>query len=525
MIRRNLTGFLCLLCACATMIFSCQPSKQSGPTFSSFSPREQAEVDSFLHQLRRSIPIPGLAVAIVKGNEIMYKSVGYRDLESKLPMSATTPLFMGNISELMTATGIVKLANEGKISLDDPVAKYLPYFKIGDTVRTAIKIKHLLTHTSGVPHHDAVWDLPTFDATALEFTTTSISRQPPEFKTPGSKVKRSQYNYDILADLIEKASGMRFEDYMNNEVLKPLHLQHSAYYDTTIQQGVVAQPHRISNWLTYELANEKLYPHNREHAGSIGFHASVEDLAGWMSMLLHGGKVGDEAFINEGLHQQLLKAHFKTGANTYVGFGWEIREQDSLRIYSKNHYLGGFSGDITLIPEQHIGVVVISNVAGEFDTSIISDEIIQWLWGEDFDKPKMPVSMVMGRALQENNSLEKTLAMYTALKHGSPDRYDFSHLSLSKLGINLLHRLNRKEDAIRVFDFILEQHPSSPYAHLNLAEAYVVNNDIQRAEEQIRIVKALAFAPEETIKSHMAYLEEAIGIMKEEKHEMPASFD
>jgi predicted Zn-dependent protease len=88
-----------------------------------------------------------------------------------------------------------------------------------------------------------------------------------------------------------------------------------------------------------------------------------------------------------------------------------------------------------------------------------------------------------------------------------------------------MHRLNRKEDAVKVFGFILQQHPSSPYAHLNLAEAYVVSHDIPKAEEQLKIVKELSTKPDETVQSHLAYLEETIGIMKEVKHEMPAEIE
>jgi CubicO group peptidase (beta-lactamase class C family) len=523
--RRNFLSFASILCLTSVLCFNCQQQEQKTIALTSFSPEKEIELDSFLHQLQQTFPIPGLAVAIIHDNQVLYKSVGLRDQAAELPLTDSTPFFMGNISELMTATGVVKLAQSGKIKLDDPVSKYLPYFTLGDTVRHEIQIRHLLTHTSGVPHHDAVWDLPTYDATALAFTTTSVSRQPPEFKPAGSRVKRSQYNYDILADLIEKASGMRFEDYMNKEVLQPLGMKHSVYYDTAIQgKNDVAQPHKIDNWLTYNLAKETLYPQNREHAGSIGFHATAEDITTWMAMLLNEGNAGGKQFIDKDLHKELFSAHYKTGANTYVGFGWEIRKHDSLTFFTKNHYIGGFSADITLLPEQHTGVMVMSNVSEEFDPSVITDQIIQWLSGRKFDSPKIPVNVVMGRALNENHSLDKTLALYNDLKQQYPDRYDFSHAALSKLGINLMHRLQRKEDAIRVFDFILQQHPSSPYAHLNLAEAYVVNNNIAKAEEQLKIVKEMSPSPE-AVKSHLTYLEETIGIMKEEKHEMPTSLE
>ncbi len=93
----------------------------------------------------------------------------------------------------------------------------------------------------------------------------------------------------------------------------------------------------------------------------------TEDLTTWMSMLLNGGWVGGKSFLDEATHHDFLNPQFKTGTGSYVGYGWEIREKDSIRYLNKSHYIGGFSGDITLIPEQHIGVVVVSNIADEFD--------------------------------------------------------------------------------------------------------------------------------------------------------------
>jgi CubicO group peptidase (beta-lactamase class C family) len=494
--------------------FSCQaPDKSSN----SFSQEKVAALDTFLTQLHQTLSLPGVAIAIVKDNAVYFKAVGHSDVLQGTTLMDSTPLFMGNLSELMAATGAVKLAQSGKLNLDDPVIKYLPYFKTGGEPNRQIRIRHLLTHTSGVPHHDALWDIPAFDDRALEGITQSIAMQQPEFTPAGTRVKRSQYNYDILADVMEKASGMRFEDYMNKEVLHPLGMKHAAYYDSTMQYDQVASPHVINNWLTYALTRRRDYPHNREHAGSIGFHASVRDLTKWMSMILNQGEVDGQQFIDSDQYKELIDTHYQTGKDTYIGFGWEVRKQEGQLLYTKNHYIGGFSADIALLPDQDMGIAVISNISEEFDATLITDQIAQWLMGGKLPVPKTPVHLAMGHELDATHSLDSALELYTELKQLYPDRYDYSHAALSKLGVNLMHRLGKKEDAIRVFDFILKQHPSSPYAHLNLAEAYVVSNNIAKAEEQLKIVKKLSPQAEPTISSHMAYLEEAIGIMKEKK--------
>src|SRR5690606_12099933 len=157
--------------------------------------------------------------------------------------------FTGNLSQLMVATAVIRLAADGRLAIDDAVVDHLPYFRLGDNDVSDITIRHLMNQTAGIPVHANLWDGPDFSDGALARTTQSIRFQQPEFIPPGSRVKRSPYNYDILADLVAKVSGVDFEDYMQTAILTPLGMANSFFPQDAGFKDTVAQPHRIVNGL------------------------------------------------------------------------------------------------------------------------------------------------------------------------------------------------------------------------------------------------------------------------------------
>lgn len=487
----------------------CWPDRSETELF----PEEQAdELGSFITRLQQALPLPGIAVAVIKDRAVYYHTAGYRRLADEAPFTDSTVFFSGNLSELMVASTVLRLAGSGKISLDDPVVLHLPYFRLaGDTYRT-ITVRHLLTHTSGVPYHEATWELPSAEA-ALEATTRSIRLQEPVFDPPGSRIKRSPYNYDILADLVSKVSGTSFEAYARDEVFRPLGMHASSFTKGTVPEDQLARPHEIGNWLNYTISDTESYPYNPEHAGSIGFHTSVRDIAGWMYMLLQGRRVAGADFLNKDLHREMMKAHYKTGENAYTGFAWEIRGPAGQYIYKKSHQTGGFSADMTLIPAQNTGVLVVSNIGGDFNPGFISGQIIAWLNGHDLNLPKTPVSVAMGEKLDATGSLDSAFRWYAYLKEKHPAAYDFSEEVLSQLGVNLLYRLEDPEKAILVFRFCTKEFPASASAYLHLAEACFLHHDNRQASQALDRAKRLAVSGGHAdLHARLAYMEEALAL-------------
>jgi CubicO group peptidase (beta-lactamase class C family) len=475
-------------------------------------------INSFISDVHRAYELPSLGVSIVSGDETFYHT---QHRPGSSIDSDSSIFFTGNISEVMVTTGIARLITLGNVKLHDPVVKHLSYFQLGNDSYKGITIYHLLTQTSGIPKHDAVWDLPYDGDDALERTTRSISGQEHEF-SPGSKIMRSQYSFDILADLISKASGTSFEQFMHENVFSPLGMTSATYHLGTARERFVARPYVISDWLTYQRDSTMSYPKNREHAGSIGFHASTKDISIWMKVMLQNITIDGRPFFETGIHQALLSSQFKTGRHSSVGLAWEIIEDTQL-ILNKDHSIGGFCANLTLIPEKGIGIFVVSNTSENFNPGFVSHQMLSWLGGSDLPKIKKPVHPELSRKLAASKNLDSVFNLYQQLKENHSETYDLSEQSFSQFGINLVQRLHRVDDGIQVYNFIKEEFPESNYVHLNLAEAFLVKDDLSNAEQQLEIAKELC-SNDVSSRAHLAYLIEMLSTKKEKKHNQISDF-
>lgn len=333
-----------------------------------FPRKAVVELDAYVSGVRHRPGRSGIAVVVIKGDAVYYRTTGNRRCRSDEPFTDSTVFFTGNLSEPLLATAMLKLAGEGKVNLDSPVVDYLSYFKMAGASYRDITIRHLLTHSSGVPKHSADWDIPNVADNSLELTTHSISLQEPKFMPAGSRIVRSPYNYDILADLIAKVSRTSFEDAVSRLVFQPLGMRSSTFLKSEIPEGRLVYPCGV-----------ELYPYNREHAGSIGFHTTVTDMARWMYMLLHNGSTGTARYLGEKWGRELVRPQLGTGDETYIGLGWEIKRTKGALTLSKSHQMGGFSEALMLEPGQSIGVLVVGNTGEDLNAGAVAEQLMAWL--------------------------------------------------------------------------------------------------------------------------------------------------
>lgn len=502
-------SFRVLFCLVLLVNFSCKPQQKEKLSFQNGT---RSGLDSIIGNIYNNFPLPGIAVVVVKSDTVYFKTIGYSNLSNKTPFTDSTIFFMGNLSEPMVAMAIGRMVHLKKLSLEDPVVKHLPYFKLGGEYKD-ILVSHLLTHTSGIPIHDAVWDMPSIADDALESTTRSIQMQEPKFVPPGSRVNRNAYNYDILADLVSKASHSSFEAAMKDFVFKPLKMSSSSFFKNDIPEEKLASPYIINDWLNYTMSGTELYPYNREHAGSIGFHTTVKDASTWIHTLLNPGEY--TSFIDKDVAKQLLTPFKKTNLNNaYIGYGWEIEEVNKQLTLKKRHQLGDFSGEILLIPGTKTGILVVANIAGDFNPSTMIGQISSFLSSGKISPSKRPIFLPLGKLYYRTNNLDSVFLSYSQLKEKQPNDYDYTDASLGQLGVNLLYRLNRPSEAVRFFEFCTREHPNSAVTWLNLAEAHLLNKEFKQAEENLSKAKALS-GNSEDILSRLEYIETTINMIKE----------
>lgn len=495
-----------LLAICLVFI-QCKSDIKDLPPKQDFSQHKVSTIQQFVDEVLESYPIPGLALAIVHEDSVYYAAAGIKNNKNEL-LTINTPIHAGAISETLLANAVLKLANSKRINLDDRVVDHLPYFTMGGDNYKKITVRNLLTHTSGIDHYNMMWDMPNFDPNAPEITTRSIATQHPKWSEPGTHVLRSPYSYDILAYLVSKVTKKPFEDYVRDEIFLPLGMNDTRFFKVKN----VAMPFGITDWLKYSYKQNNIYPYNRENGGSGGLHASIKDMAIWMYEV-----------INQDYNSQSLKteneffqSQFKTGDQSSVGYGWDINKNEKNNIYSKGSQYGGFSHQIIVIPSKRIGVVALSNISGDFNPSSIARDIASWLNNNKPLEVKVPISIAMTKELSRTGRIEDSFKIYHQLKESPLNKYDFSVRTLEQFGNNLLHRVNDKKNAIKAFEFCVDEYPNSSTAYLHLAEAHVLNKDVINSKKAIQ--KAKALSDDTGIReSFLAFLNEKIEVIEEKQ--------
>lgn len=489
--------FACLLLLSINWFGSCtRHANEKKILKQGLSKDQEAKLDQYFDKLRQDYSLPALAVIVMEAGKVYYYTKGIVS-EKREPINPETPFFMGKLSEPIVATAILKLAASGRVNLDDPVVKHLPYFRMQSDDFQKINIRHLLTHTSGIPAFGLTWENADGPGDALERTTRSIVSQTPIFKEPGSRVKRSAYNYDILADIIDKVSGQSFHGYMQSEVFRPLGMTDSDSSPPEIK----ARPFQVRNWKTAEYEEANTYPYNPEHAGSNGFHSSARDVSKWMWMLL-SAKDGKES----------LSVQKRTAKNLGIGLGWEVVEEAGREYFVKKSNYAGFSSNVVLIPKAKRGIALFTNISTELESTDYMKAINKWLEGGKLLPPKVSVSRALSKKLYQSKKVQTTLAYYETLKRDSSAAYFFSAEALGEFGLALLYREERYDAAIQVFKYARRQFPESAYAHIVLAEGYIAKGYIQNAKISLAKGKILA---QPSLLPHVAQVEERIEIIEE----------
>ena len=279
---------------------------------------------------------------------ILNKGYGFANVEWQIPNAPATKFRLGSLTKQFTSASILLLAERGKLSLEDPVRKYLT-----DAPSTwdAITIFHLLTHTSGIFNYTA---LPDFAATMpLPLTPPQIIAKvrdrPLDFE-PGSKMSYSNSGYIVLGLIIEKVSGDGYGSFVQKNLFDPIGMKDSGYdSSTTIIARRAAGYRRGANGLVNAEYLDMSLPYA---AGAL--YSTTEDLLRW-EQALFGGKVLKPASLEK------MTTPFK---NDYA-LGVSVRQKDGRRIVEHNGGINGFNTFLAFYPESHVTVAVLGNLNGE----------------------------------------------------------------------------------------------------------------------------------------------------------------
>ena len=297
----------------------------------------------------------GIVAAAFKGKDkLILEAYGKADVEGNAPMTVATMIPIGSVAKQFTAVAILQLRDQGKLSVDDDVTTWLPELNTGGS---GITLRHLLAHTGGIVELGEMQELRAAQLMRNATLTRDsvykvISRYPPAFPA-GTMEIYSNTGYWLLGRIIEKASGVTYEEYLEKRILAPLGMSRSMYCDTSKQV-----PNRANGYAMRNGAASRVP--DIVHTGTYAAGAicsTAGDMITWLQAL-HGGKV----LSPKSYAELIAPAKLNDGTSLRYGMGTAVAEDShGLRFLGHNGGGFGFSSEARWYPDAQLAVVVLTN--------------------------------------------------------------------------------------------------------------------------------------------------------------------
>ncbi|MGE3727774.1 MAG: serine hydrolase [Candidatus Sericytochromatia bacterium] len=413
---------------------------------------QRQKVLSTIENLRQSWKTPGLAVAIVKDDQIwLAEGFGLRSLDEKHPVDADTLFAIGSCTKAFTATLLAMLVDEGKLDWDAPVRNYLPKFQLKESYATDhITSRDLLTHVSGLPRHDLAWYGSPYSGSEL-LTKLKYLSPSADFRA------RFQYQnlmYMSAGLLAEEITGQSWEQLMQTRFFVPLGMKRSNASLTELQTDPNhALPHRKKGESVQRIPFRSVAA--AAPAGAI--NASANDMAQWLRLNLAQGRLDDKTIVGDLAIKDVLSPQvvMQSRGNQpeipymLYGMGWMIHPYRGVQMIQHGGNIDGFSALVSLIPEKKLGIVILSNKDGDALPNLLNLSLTDLL----LELEPLDWSGRLKQGLEQAEKISKSTDATTRVAHTKPshDLSDFagvySHpaygeLNIRKEGTNLKLKYN-----------------------------------------------------------------------------------
>ena len=296
--------------------------------------------------------IPGCACAVVQKGEVIYKNAfGRADIKQQVPITTGTIMGIGSVSKHFTAYALLLLQQQGKLSLNDPVTRYVPLPFLHDTIR----IYHLLTHTAGFHESNSLFDILYGDPERMRsmgvIDTFVRNHRLLEF-TPGTRYSYNNSGYSLAAFIVEKVSGESFPQFMRNHVFQPLHMNNSQVItDHTIDVPGLAAPYKMKASGDFIIDSLK---HN--FYGFTGVFTTVSDLIKWDAWL-----TSLEEKDNSLYRELTMPRYLKNGKPLYYGYGLQVVNYHGYKVIAHSGRDNGYTAYYVRFPEPELSLIAICN--------------------------------------------------------------------------------------------------------------------------------------------------------------------
>lgn len=325
-------------------------------------------LESTVEKALRDWNVPGAAIAIVKNDAVVYeRGFGVRTLGTAEKIDQHTIFSIASTTKAMTAACLGMLVDEGKLSWDDPVTKWLPEFALNDPyVSRQLTVRDLLTHRSGLPRGDMLWYGSGYDRREI---LRRVRYLPPAW---GFRARYGYQNimYMAAGEVVQAVSGMSWDAFMKERLFGPLGMTRSSTSVNALE-GVanVATPHEEVD----DTVRAVRWPNYDNIGGAGSGNSTAHDMAQWARLILNAGVYEGQRLLQERTVEELTSpqminrldsvaralrpsSHFLT-----YGLGWGLVDYLGRKIVTHDGWLDGMRSRIMLVPEEKLGVVVLLN--------------------------------------------------------------------------------------------------------------------------------------------------------------------
>lgn len=378
------------------------------------------QVDAIVENALAKFNVPGVAVGVVvDGKVILAKGYGVRNVEQNLPVTEDTLFPIGSCTKAFTALILGQLVEEGLVAWDDPIIKHIPEFRLKDPYATFhLTIRDALTHRSGLPRHDYLW------------YNSSLSRKEilghlPYLEFSAGLREKFQYNnlmYVVAGLVIERITGRTYEEVVQERIFAPLAMTNSNFSVIDSQKS----PNYSLPYLEKNDVIQAIPFRNISIEGPAGsINSSINDMVRWLQVQLssektlvqpatlnemHSIQIGDPSVRHFGYPEDLIY-------NFGYGFGWVLGTYKGHYYAWHNGGIDGFISNVSLLPQDKIGVIVLSNSStdGHYIVNIICNSILDQLlhsgatdWVAKLGKKREEIKTALQNKKDEDGAGSKT---------------------------------------------------------------------------------------------------------------------
>lgn len=329
----------------------------------------EKRVDSIVKPLITDSLIAGTVIGIAQNGKIKFlKSYGFSDLEKKIPLKNNAVFPIASVTKTFTAIAIMQLVEKGLINLDDNINKFIDF----DTRSKTVTIKQLLNHTSGIKDYTET-DIPS-KLREKGYSSSNFLRLLEEKQFDFNPTVAMDYNnsgYNLLAIIIEKISGVTYQEYLNQNIFKPINMTNTANcYCSSINSKIINGYNMNKDGKLNVVKSRD--PKIATGAGSIC--STVKDLLKWQIAFHHSKNL----LSKKSYALMTSKSELRNGGRTNYGLGIEINQFNGNKVLSHHGVIEGYLSDARYFPENELTIVTLINTLGKIKPTNISNTIAEY---------------------------------------------------------------------------------------------------------------------------------------------------